>query len=144
MKLWRKHNSTKFVRENPKYKLVTKEEKNKGDKTENKYEHNIRKCELLSENLHQYLSGVVTSRLHNQGVYLIDDENVGELNISIEEYRRLPYLSLMQNLFDKKDTELTRKRTELIAKSESIVVEMEKKRAENYQITTRRNWRSYG
>lgn len=27
MKLWRKHNSTKFVRENPKYKLVTKEER---------------------------------------------------------------------------------------------------------------------
>lgn len=172
--------------------LVTEEEKNKGDKTENKYEHNIRKCELLSENLHQYLSGVVTSRLHNQGVYLIDDEkastvygytsyeqmnvitksfvlafaaelakamisqdmeyvynifgkeNLEELNSTIEEYRRLPYLSLMQNLFDKKDTELTRKRTELIAKSESIVVEMEKKRAENYQITTRRNWRSYG
>lgn len=172
--------------------LVTEEEKNKGDKTENKYEHNIRKCELLSENLHQYLSGVVTSRLHNQGVYLIDDEkastvygytsyeqmnvitksfvlafaaelpkamisqdmeyvynifgkeNLEELNSTIEEYRRLPYLSLMQNLFDRKDTELTRKRTELIAKSESIVVEMEKKRAENYQITTRRNWRSYG
>ena len=71
-------------------------------------------------------------------------ENLEELNSTIEEYRRLPYLSLMQNLFDKKDTELTRKRTELIAKSESIVAEMEKKRAENYQITTRRNWRSYG
>ena len=27
MKLWRKHNSTKFVRENPKYKIVTKEER---------------------------------------------------------------------------------------------------------------------
>ncbi len=37
-------------------------------------------------------------------------ENLEELNSTIEEYRRLPYLSLMQNLLIKKDTELTRKK----------------------------------
>lgn len=55
MKLWRKHNSTKFVRDNPKYKLVTKQER----RTRFTSEHKV-PSQLLLKLMHRfYLENVL-------------------------------------------------------------------------------------
>ena len=152
-----------------------------------KYEHNIREFEILSENLHQRMAMLVTEKLHQKGIYLFDDpknskikgmtsyeqvnvmtemffvefyqqivdslveenmnqiyitvgkENLKMLNELVMEYRNLPYYEMMSNVIDKKDTELVRKRYELINKSAELVKQMKLYKEQNvpkYQIST--------
>lgn len=151
------------------------------------YEHNIRKYEILSENLHQWISMVITNKLHNKGIYIFDDpvtscvqgytsyeqincitadfilefgkdiiegmisddmqyiynkvgqENLDFLNNIVVEYRKMPYYDMMYDVVNKNDTDLTKKRNELIADSKNIVNEMKKYKDRNesgYQIST--------
>lgn len=133
-----------------------------------------REYELLSENLHQELSIRVTEKLHQKGIYIVDDpklakerggtayepysvitaefqnrymdkiidgmmqensdaltsvvgkDNLSRLNECVKEYAEIPYYHLMSDLRNNKDTELTRKRQELISREKQIVGEMER------------------
>ena len=140
------------------------------DRTE--AEQTKREYELLSENLHQELSIRVTEKLHQKGIYIVDDpkiakerggtayepysvitagfqerfldkiidgmmqensnaltsvvgkDNLSRLNECVKEYAKIPYYHLMNDLRNNKDTELTRKRQELISRGKQIVEEM--------------------
>lgn len=166
--------------------LATEESKTKEDA---EYEHKIRQYEHMSENLHQWLSMVVTKRLHDNGIYLLDDprcskvigytsyeqlnaitkafieefgrdiaegmispdmnyiynaigkENLEALNEAVVEYRQIPYYNMMYDVKNERDTDLTRRRKELIGKSQSVAEDMrrykENHNEQNYQISTR-------
>lgn len=164
--------------------LSTDENRTKED---DEYKHEIRQYEYMSENLHQWISMVVTKRLHDKGIYLLDDpraskvlgytsyeqlnavtkafietygkdiaegminpemtyiydtvgkENLEALNDIVVQYRQMPYYNMMDDVINKKDTDLTRKRTALIEGSKSVVEDMNSYRdntsEQEYQIS---------
>ena len=75
----------------------------------------------------------------NQIYITVGKENLKMLNELVMEYRNLPYYEMMSNVIDKKDTELVRKRYELINKSAELVKKMKLYKEQNvpkYQIST--------
>ena len=51
-------------------------------------------------------------------------ENFERLNLAVKEYAELPYYKMMEDIIEKKDTELTRKRQELANRGAQIVEDM--------------------
>lgn len=69
---------------------------------------------------------------------LIGKENFEKLNNIIKDYKELPYYQMMDDVINKKDTELTRKRIELYNSAQNINLEMieHTKQFFNYDIDT--------
>lgn len=164
--------------------LVNEQNRTKEDDDDVKI---LRQHEIIAENLHQWISILVTKHLHERGIYLFDDpknsklygsssyeqinpitktfrenfhneiidnaigedlngifnvigeENFNKLSRTVMEYREMPYNQIMNDVINKRDTELTRKRNQLISRSEAITEDMKsynKNHNVKYQITT--------
>ena len=57
---------------------------------------------------------------------IVGKENFESLNILLSEYDKLPYLYMMDDVRNKRDTDLTRKRKEFIDQSKKILEDMKK------------------
>ena len=55
---------------------------------------------------------------------IVGTENFERLNLAVNEYAELPYYKMMEDIIEKKDTELTRKRQELANRGAQIVEDM--------------------
>lgn len=55
---------------------------------------------------------------------IVGTENFERLNLAVKEYAELPYYKMMEDIIEKKDTELTRKRQELANRGAQIVEDM--------------------
>lgn len=55
---------------------------------------------------------------------IVGTENFERLNLAVNEYAELPYYKMMEDIIEKKDTELTRKRQELTNRGAQIVEDM--------------------
>lgn len=70
---------------------------------------------------------------------VIGEQNLKELNSIVNEYRSLNYYKMMSDVIEKKDTELTRKRNELINKAIEITKKMkEHNKEQDYEIKTQK------
>ena len=58
------------------------------------------------------------------GITEIAGTNFERLNLAVKEYAELPYYKMMEDIIEKKDTELTRKRQELANRGAQIVEDM--------------------
>ena len=54
----------------------------------------------------------------------VGKENFENLNAAVSEYAKLPYYKMMDDILAKRDTDLTRKRTELANRGAQIVEDM--------------------
>lgn len=71
---------------------------------------------------------------------IVGKENLDNLSDTVNEYSELPYYKMMNDVVNKRDTELTRKREECINKGKQIVVDMKayEQAREDYSISVQK------
>lgn len=71
---------------------------------------------------------------------IVGTENFERLNLAVNEYAELPYYKMMEDIIEKKDTELTRKRQELANRGAQIVKDMKEyeQDREEYSISVQK------
>lgn len=70
----------------------------------------------------------------------VGKENFENLNAAVSEYAKLPYYKMMDDILAKRDTDLTRKRTELANRGAKIVKDMKEyeQTREEYSISVQK------
>ncbi len=85
-----------------------------------------------------FKQAIIDTRMSDNMDLLYDTvgrDNFEELNQTVTEYRNLPYLKMMSQVINHEDTDLTRKRQELIEKGKTIAEQMKQYQREHYSIT---------